>query len=58
MTLLLGHILNTSHADEFNQWMAFEAGADEQHTLGQFLDYFKKWEAYESRRADRVVLEE
>jgi hypothetical protein len=45
----LGYVLNANNADEFNYWMAFEAGANEQHTMTQFLDFFKKWERYENK---------
>jgi len=33
---------------------SFEAGADDQHTVERFLDFFKKWETYDIGRAARA----
>jgi len=46
----------TRRAMSARPWV--EAGADEQHTLEQFLDFFKKWEQYENRRPTRPQLGE
>jgi len=52
----LGSVLNAHHADDFNQWLAFEAGADEQNTMMRFLVFFKTWNRYEEESNVRDFL--